>query len=182
MRLAAAVWEPSFGGHVGQNLLRQVTDDSHKTELKEIGREFAGHVCKNSFLPMALVRARGQVLGYLNHKIGLLQTNDGLHPGAKVLFHTSDIYMFRQPLATVKQKNPVDMLVPVGLRVAFDARKVQKQDTICRHVMYQACAVFAGNWPRVPHPRFFRVVRGPFLWLTVLTISRVTPFTTCSWG
>ena len=36
-------------------------------------------------------------------------------------------------------------------QVIFDARSVEP----FRGVHYQACAVFAGNWPPVPHPTLF---------------------------
>ena len=53
----------------------------------------------NRFLPIALVRARGKIAGYLNHKIGIIETEDGRRPNCKVLFHSSDVYLFKTPVA-----------------------------------------------------------------------------------
>lgn len=153
MRQAAAVWEPKLGNnHAGQNLLRAVTSDQHKAELKKDFEGFLSHIKENRFLPIALVRARGQIVGYLNHKIGIIETEDGRRPNCRVLFHSSDVYLFKNPVALSGRRDPIDVLLPVGLKISFDARSIRGDDPMSSDVPYQACAVFAGTWPKVPHP------------------------------
>jgi len=153
MRQAAAVWEPKEGdNNASQNLLREITTDSHKKALKKDFDAFLSHIKENRFLPIALVRARGKISGYLNHKIGIIETEDGRRPNCKVLFHSSDVYMFKTPVALSTRKEPIDVLLPVGLNISFDARSLRGDDPLSSEVPYQACAVFAGSWPKVPHP------------------------------
>jgi len=153
MRQAAAVWEPKEGENSpSQALLREVNSDSHKKELKTDFNAFISHIKGNRFLPIALVRARGRICGYLNHKIGIIETEDGRNPNCRVLFHSSDVYLFKTPVALSSRREPIDVLLPVGLNVSFDARSLRADDPMTADVPYQACAVFAGSWPKVPHP------------------------------
>ena len=153
MRQAAAFWEPRLGAnHASQALLRLVTEEAHKEELKKDFEAFLSHVKHNRFLPMALVRAQGQIVGYLNHKIGVIQTQAGQRPNSRVLFHSSDVYLYKLPLSASGVKQAIDVVLPVGLNVSFDARSVRGDDPLSAEMPFQACAVFAGTWPKVPHP------------------------------
>ena len=69
-----------------------------------------------------------------------------------LLASSSDVYMFKTPVALSTRKEPIDVLLPVGLNISFDARSVRGDDPLSSEVPYQACAVFAGSWPKVPHP------------------------------
>ena len=60
--------------------------------------------------------------------------------------------MFKTPVALSTRKEPIDVLLPVGLNISFDARSLRGDDPLSSEVPYQACAVFAGSWPKVPHP------------------------------
>jgi len=153
MRQAAAVWEPKPGkDSASQALLREVTKDSYKAELKTDFNAFISHIKQDRFLAIALVRARGRISGYLNHKIGIIETEDGRSPNCRVLFHSSDVYLFKTPVALSSRREPIDVLLPVGLNVSFDGRALRGDDPVTSEVPYQACAVFAGAWPKVPHP------------------------------
>ena len=119
--------------------------------------EFLTLLKERQFLPMALVRGRGQVEGYINSKIGIIRTEDGRNPrNCRVLFHTTDIYIFGKPLLAHEshEKYSAEYAVPVGLKLCFDARAIKRHSFIhnFEDISYQACAVFAGSWPAVPHP------------------------------
>ena len=51
MRQAAAVWEPKEGdNNASQNLLREITTDSHKKALKKDFDAFLSHIKENRYL------------------------------------------------------------------------------------------------------------------------------------
>jgi len=165
MRQAAALWEASEGDETkpaSQKLLREVTRDAHQKDLKKDFEGFLSHIKENRFLPIALVRARGKIAGYLNHKIGIIETEDGRRPNCKVLFHSSDVYLFKTPVALSNRREPIDVLLPVGLNISFDARSIRGDDAATSEVPYQACAVFAGSWPKVPHPTLLPGGQGSY--------------------
>ena len=135
-------------------LFLETETDSHRAEMKSHRDEFMKLLKENRFLPMALVRGRGQVEGYINSKVGIIKTTDGRnHSNCRVLFHTSDVYLFGKPLQT-PERYSAEYAVPVGLKLCFDARAISRNSLIdnFNEVSYQACAVFAGSWPAVPHP------------------------------
>ena len=133
---------------------KETETDHHRAEMKQFREQFIALLLERKFLRMALVRGRGHVEGYLSSKVGIIKTDDGRDPRhCRVLFHATDIYLFGEPLAV--QRDKVSMVVPVGLRVCFDARSVphnREDHLLAKDVSYQACAVFAGSWPAVPHP------------------------------
>ena len=122
--------------------------------MKKFREEFMKLLKERKFLHMGIVRGRGTVEGYINSKVGIIKTEDGRSSNhCRVLFHTTDIYLFGKSIHDGKE-NP-ENAVPVGLRLCFDARAVYSDlsdDSITKEVSYQACAVFAGSWPAVPHP------------------------------
>ena len=125
--------------------------------MRRYRNEFLNLLKERQFLPMALVRGRGQVEGYINSKVGIIRTDDGRnHHNCRVLFHTTDIYLFGKPLLAHarNEKYSAEYAVPVGLKLCFDARSIKRDYLIDNYkdISYQACAVFAGSWPAVPHP------------------------------
>ena len=128
--------------------------------MKEYREQFIELLNHRKFLPMALVRGRGHVEGYISSKVGIIKTEDGRdHDNCRVLFHTTDIYLFGKPLANEREKS--EYAVPVGLKLCFDARAI-RGDLYLKDVSYQACAVFAGSWPAVPHPTMLPGGPGSF--------------------
>jgi len=153
LRQAAAVWRGRRPSHI----LKETENDYHRDAMEKHRNEFLVLLKERQFLPMALVRGRGQVEGYINSKIGIIRTEDGRNPrNCRVLFHTTDIYIFGKPLLAHEshEKYSAEYAVPVGLKLCFDARAIKRHSFIhnFEDISYQACAVFAGSWPAVPHP------------------------------
>jgi hypothetical protein len=124
--------------------------DLHREQMREYRELFISLLKEKQFLPMALVRGRGKVEGYISSKVGIIKTDDGRDSdNCRVLFHMTDIYCFGKPLANERQS--AQEAVPVGLKLCFDARAI-RGDNENNGISYQACAVFAGSWPAVPHP------------------------------
>ena len=137
----------------------------HRHQMKEFREEFMRLLRGNKFLPMSLVRGRGKVEGYISSKVGIIITDDGRdRNNCRVLFHATDVYMFGKTLHSVGD-HP-EQAIPVGLKVCFDARACPRKDmsnpSIKKLVAYQACAVFAGSWPAVPHPTILPGGPGSF--------------------
>lgn len=144
MRQASAVWL----GERPHHLLKEIKTEKYQNDLKQGRRDFLDYAQNESFQNLALVRAKGKITGYLNNQFGLLETNDGDERDATMMcfFHVKDLYVYGTRANT--RREPVSSVFPPGLNVMFDARKIEK----FRGVSYQACAVFAGSWPAVPHP------------------------------
>ncbi len=157
-------------------MLKSLASEDHKRSLEQERRAFLRCVRERRFLRAALVRARGQITGFLTDEIGLIETSDlpvddgGRRPEeavTMVVFHVSDLYLFRLPWSEQRRRRRRPMAAraattaeadvslpqvqdafPPGLRVCFDARAVTRY----RGVTAQAVAVFAGSWPATPHP------------------------------
>ena len=74
MRQAAAVWEPKEGdNNASQNLLREITTDSHKKALKKDFDAFLSHIKENRYLgpkPLQMPQYIVQILkGRCRHKV-----------------------------------------------------------------------------------------------------------------
>lgn len=164
MRQAGAVWTSGSGSGSGdggsdypeQHMLRLLDSSTHQIEMKAHRDRFMDDL--KNFMPMALVRTRGKVEGYVNEKFGIIYINDeGYAQGSRVLFHASDVLLFR------KQIDPsvsIRDAVPPGLTLAFDARAAPLNAD--QDLAFQACAVFAGSWPQVPHPTLLPGGPGTF--------------------
>ena len=134
--------------------LTETETHNHRAEMKSFRDEFLHLLKEKQFLPMALVRGRGTVEGYINSKVGIIKTDDGRSErNCRVLFHTTDVYLFGKPLISYAEFS-AEYAVPVGLKLCFDAREIKNDNLVgsLKDVSYQACAVFAGSWPAVPHP------------------------------
>lgn len=145
MRQAVAVWQ----GPKPDRIMREVTSEAHKCKLDSSVRRFLDLVDGDAFLHVKLVRGRGKITGYLTDQFGLIETSDGdcgTEAQSLVFFHVNDAHLFRE--SVTKMRDPIDQVLPAGLKVIFDARRVYD----VRGVTFQACAVFAGGWPSTPHP------------------------------
>jgi len=114
--------------------------------------DFLSRIREERCMHVGMVRARGQITGWLTEEIGLLETHDASTSEegiCMVVFHACDLYLFGRP-ARSRRESVLDMFPP-GLRVCFDARAITK----FRGVAYQAVVVLAGSWPSVPHPTMF---------------------------
>ena len=108
------------------------------------------------FLRTELVRVRGVILGYLDDRIGIIKYYDKHGDKKLVVFHTEDAWLFRRPVGRFSAWRDPKQLLPVGLNVSLDARRVELSedvtDELRDQLQFQAVTVLAGNWPPVPHP------------------------------
>ena len=78
--------------------------DLHREQMREYRELFISLLKERKFLPMALVRGRGKIEGYMSSKVGIIKTEDGRNSdNSRVLFHMTDIYLFGKPLANAKE-------------------------------------------------------------------------------
>jgi len=133
-----------------KHLMKQIDSftQEHWNSLDEHRKTFLLYVRGEVFTPMAFCRVRGQVEGYLNEDIGLIKVEDENKKVERVFFTSQDVIIYKKGIEQLQM--PVYEALPVGLHVYVDARKCH----IVRgcELRYQAVTVFAGTWPRVPHP------------------------------
>ena len=78
------------------------------------------------FLPLALARVRGVVVGYVSDNVGIIEAEDGHRNKANVFFHTDHVWIFKKPLRQYQEDFNCSpgRLLPAGLAVSVDARRV----------------------------------------------------------
>lgn len=74
------------------------------------------------FLRAALVRVKGEISGYLNDTMGIIEYKDEKEKKINILFHTEDVKIFRKDLRELGK--PAKSVLPVGCLVSVDARRV----------------------------------------------------------
>merc|ERR1711971_685645 len=115
---AAAVWT---GDDRPEHLLKKVAEADYKSKLEENRKSFMLYLRGEVFLRAALVRVKGELAGYLNENIGI-----------------------------VDYKKSAKQLMPVGITLSVDARRVHISGV--KGIEYQAVSVIVGGWPTTPHP------------------------------
>ena len=82
---------------------------------------------------------------YINDRMGVIECQDEDWNRVNVLFHVDNVLVFKEPLETWEQRYhvPPGTILPLGLYVSVDARKITGVD----HIQYQAITVLAGSWP-----------------------------------
>ena len=141
LRQAVVVWIGARPAHLFKKIRE---DENAAATLKRHRTRFIELIKANKFMHVPIVRAKGNITGYLTPDLGLIESDDcGGDKTNMIVFHAQDVFIYRK-----KPIRPVEEMLPVGLRVYFDARDVLP----FRNITYQACNVFAGSWPEVPHP------------------------------
>jgi len=135
-----------------KHLMKQIDSFSqeHWNKLDDHRKTFLLYVRGEVFTPMAFCRVRGVVEGYLNDDIGLIKVEDDKKNVETVFFTSQDVIIYKRGIGVDGLDVPVYEAMPVGLHVYVDAKRCH----ILRgcELKYQAVTVFAGTWPRVPHP------------------------------
>ena len=82
---------------------------------------------------------------YINDNMGVIKCKDEDRNCVNVLFSAHDVLVFQKPLEmwAEQYRSPAGRLLPLGLYVSVDARKVSGVGDI----QYQAILVLAGSWP-----------------------------------
>ena len=98
-------------------------------------------------MPCDLVRVKGVVVGYISERLGIIECQVDNRQRVNVFFHVEDVLIFKTPLRKWEQKyhRSPGFLLPVGLTVSIDARRVDVPGV--DNLQYQAILVLAGSWP-----------------------------------
>jgi len=160
---ALVVWT----GDRPQHLMKTIDSlgADYMLDLNKSRDNFMLYLNGEVFLPLALVRTRGVVIGYISDNIGIIETynsNDRYQDKVNAFFHSDDVWIFKKPLRRFEQmyKTSAGRLLPVGLSVSVDARKLNMLGV--NNLEYQAVNVFAGSWPATPAPTLLPGGRGSF--------------------
>jgi len=142
---AVAVWT---GDSRPDGVLKKIADEEYKKKLEEHRSTFMLYLRGEVFLRAALVRVKGEIAGYLNDNMGIVEYKDENDKKINIFFHTDDVRVFRKE---VKEYSRVAKgVLPVGCMVSVDARRIHIVGV--KNVEYQAIIVIAGSWPTTPHP------------------------------
>jgi len=142
---AVAVW---LGDTRPDNVLKKIADEEYKRKLEEHRATFILYLRGEVFLRAALVRVKGEIAGYLNDTMGIIEYKDEKDKKINILFHTEDVKIFKKDLREMGK--PAKTVLPVGCLVSVDARRVHVVGA--KNIEYQAIVVIAGLWPKTPHP------------------------------
>jgi hypothetical protein len=140
---AVAIWEGDRPDH----LLKKVTEADYKSKLEEHRKSFMLYLRGEVFLRAALVRVKGEISGYLNDNIGIVDYDDG-DKKHHVFFHVEDVKLFKKDMKEYKKASK--QLLPVGVKCSVDARRVHISGV--KGIEYQAVNLIVGPWPTTPHP------------------------------
>ena len=154
----------AWTGERPNHLLKKIGNlsQSQITNLENQRNNFVFYLKGDVFLRCALVRVKGEVIGYTSDKIGIIECTLENRERVKVLFNTEDVRIFRRPLEMYERTycTPGTKLLPVGLSVSVDAREINIPGA--RSIAYQATCVLAGSWPSVPFPTFLPGGKGTY--------------------
>merc|ERR1711971_222640 len=140
---AVAVWT----GDRPEHLLKKVTEADYKSKLEEHRKSFMLYLRGEVFLRAALVRVKGEISGYLNDNIGIVDYDDG-DKKHHVFFHVEDVKLFKKDMKEYKKASK--QLLPVGVKCSVDARRVHISGV--KGIEYQAVNLIVGPWSTTPHP------------------------------
>jgi len=140
---ALVVWSGQRPRHLMRNM-----DQLGVVYMEELAghREmFMVYVNGGVFIPCELAKVKGKVVGYITDRMGVIECQDEDRNRVNVFFHVDDVLVFKEPVGTWEQRFHVSpgMILPLGLFVSVDARKITSVD----HIQYQAITVLAGSWP-----------------------------------
>lgn len=113
---ALAVWDT----RKPSDLVKLADDDTYLEELEEYRDDFLDLFESDAFIPLSHYRIRGRIIGYLNADFGIIEL-DGSERFAKVLFHRSQVYLFRRKLSN---RNCMLTDLPVGLKITIEATPI----------------------------------------------------------
>jgi len=142
---AVAVWT---GETRPDTVLRKITDEEYKKKLEEHRSTFMLYLRGEVFLRAAFVRVKGEVAGYLNDRMGIIEYKDDKGKKTNIFFHVDDCRIFKKEIK--EYRKPAKQVLPVGCAVSVDARRVHVVGV--KNIEYQAIVVIAGSWPITPHP------------------------------
>ena len=140
---ALVVWSGERPRHLIRNMEQMGAE--YLQELAGHRELFMVYVNGGVFVPCELVRVKGVVVGYITDRIGIIECKDEDRNRVNVVFNVDDVLIFKEPIRKWEQRFhcPPGRLLPLGLYVSVDARKVSRVENI----QYQAILVLAGTWP-----------------------------------
>merc|ERR1719480_283917 len=115
---AVAVWT----GERPEHLLKKIQEEEYRKKLEEHRKSFMLYLRGEVFLRAALVRVKGELSGYLNENIGIVDYKDEKDDTHHIFFHVDDVKLFKKDLKEYKKS--AKALMPVGITLSVDARRV----------------------------------------------------------
>jgi len=155
---AVVVWLGARASH----LMKRIDElgQAYIQELEKHVKVFMLYLRGEVFMRVSMVRVKGQILGYLNQNLGLLEVKDKEEKRRKVLFHLDSAVIFRSPAGHWRHVERSHLLPP-GLRVSVDVRTLDEGQRVA-DVGHQAVVVLAGAWPDTPHPSLLPGGQGSY--------------------
>ena len=149
LRQALAVWT----GARPERLVKKLEGEEYRTGLQAQRKSFLLYVQGEVFLRAALVRVKGEVVGYLSENTGIIEHTDENGKKIGIVFHSDDVKIYKKDVHRFGKS--VKKVLPVGCPVVVDARRVHVKDvkgveyqvlTNC-HLVYFYCSVILSNRP-----------------------------------
>jgi len=153
---AVGVWDASE--NMPSSLMKVSLGEENTRKLEMNRKSFMLYVKGDVFIRVSLMRVKGEVAGYLTDDIGIIEFYDDKKEKINILFHASDVRIFKKDIGCYK--GPCKRNLPVGLNVCVDARRIHMRDV--KNVNYQAIIVLAGSWPAHPFPSLLRGGQGTY--------------------
>lgn len=97
---AVAVWT---GETRPDNVLKKVADEEYKKKLEEHRATFMLYLRGEVFLRAAFVRVKGEVSGYLNENMGIIEYKDEKDKKINIFFHTDDVRIFKKEVKVIRK-------------------------------------------------------------------------------
>ena len=133
LRQALAVWT----GARPERLVKKVEGEEHRARLQDHRKSFLLYVKGEVFLRAALVRVKGEVVGYLTETTGIIEHTDEEGKKINIVFHSDDVKIFKKDVHRFRK--PLKKILPVGCLVSVDARRVHVKDV--KNVDYQVTEI-----------------------------------------
>lgn len=89
----------------------------------------------------AFVRVKGEVAGYLNDHMGIIEYTDDKEKKINIFFHTEDVKVFQKDIRDYKKA--AKTVLPVGCTVSVDARRVHVVGV--KNIEYQVGYIYIYN-------------------------------------
>jgi len=154
----------AWTGERPNHLMKKIDNLGQKyvEDLEQQRKTFLLYLRGEVFLRCALVRVKGEVMGYISDQVGVIECTIHSQEKVNVFFHTEDVMIFRKPLSMYERtyNTPGTKLLPVGLSVSVDAREISIPGV--RNLGYQAICVLAGSWPSSPYPTLLPGGKGTY--------------------
>ena len=85
-------------------MLKKIADEEYKKKLEDHRAPFMLYLRGEVFLRAAFVRVKGEVAGYLNDHMGIIEYKDEKEKKLNIFFHTDDVRIFKKEIKVLDLK------------------------------------------------------------------------------